>query len=649
MLISLNNVTFEFGARAIIENANWTIFPKERIGLIGANGMGKSTVLKLLAGEYTVTGGTIEKARETTIGYFHQDLQSIETDESIMVVASGAFAEAVAIQAELDEIVKELDVHSTDALLEKYSERLHDFEIAGGYEMEHKTAQILEGLGFATKDLHRPYSEFSGGWRMRVILAKMILQQPDLLMLDEPTNHLDLPSIEWLETFLLGYPGAVIIVSHDRFFLDKMVTKIVEVSMQQLNHYTGNFSFYEQEKEVRKEFQQREFENQQDYIRQQERFIERFKAKASKATQAQSAMKRLDKLEKVEAPSNSQHTIKIKFNIDREPGKIVASLQGISKNYGDVSVLKNTNIDIERGDKIALIGANGKGKSTALRIIAGTDSYDGTSELGHNVSLSFYAQHQLEALNVKHEIIEELADGSVGYTEMELRGLLGCFLFTGDDVFKKINVLSGGEKARVALAKTIIKKCNFMLLDEPTNHLDIGSVNMLAAALNDYKGTYLLVSHDRYFIEKAANKIWEIDNGIINEFVGTYAEWEEAKAKKLAEQQGKGAPKLAKLQQANIVEKKPEPIEAKKNESINKEEQKKLKNLQNNFKRVEENLNIAQAKKIEIEAALGNPDLYQQKDKFVQTELDYAKIQSSITNLQAEYEDLFEQIMVLEK
>jgi ATP-binding cassette, subfamily F, member 3 len=650
MLISLNNVTFEFGARAIIENANWTIFPKERIGLIGANGMGKSTILKLLAGEYTVTGGTIEKARETTIGYFHQDLQSIETDESIMVVASGAFTEAVAIQAELDEIVKELDVHSTDALLEKYSERLHDFEIAGGYEMEHKTAQILEGLGFATKDLQRPYSEFSGGWRMRVILAKMILQQPDLLMLDEPTNHLDLPSIEWLETFLLGYPGAVIIVSHDRFFLDKMVTKIVEVSMQQLNHYTGNFSFYEQEKEVRKEFQQREFENQQDYIRQQERFIERFKAKASKATQAQSAMKRLDKLDKVEAPNNSSQTIKIRFNIDKEPGKIVASLQGISKNYGDVSVLKNTNIDIERGDKIALIGANGKGKSTALRIIAGTDSYDGTSELGHNVSLSFYAQHQLEALNVKHEIIEELADGSVGYTEMELRGLLGCFLFTGDDVFKKINVLSGGEKARVALAKTIIKKCNFMLLDEPTNHLDIGSVNMLASALNDYKGTYLLVSHDRYFIEKAANKIWEIDNGIINEFVGTYVEWEEAKMKKLAEQQGKTtAPKLAKLQNANIVEKKAEVIEVKKNEPINKEEQKKLKNLQNTFKRVEENLNTAQAKKTELEDSLANPNLYQNKDKFVQIENDYSKIKNTISNLQLEYEDLFEQILILEK
>jgi ATP-binding cassette subfamily F protein 3 len=546
---------------------------------------------------------------------------------------------------------KELEVHSTDAMLEKYSELLHDFEIAGGYEMEHKTAQILEGLGFATKDLQRPYSEFSGGWRMRVILAKMILAQPDLLMLDEPTNHLDLPSIEWLEVFLASYAGAVIIVSHDRFFLDKMVTKIVEVSNQSLNHYTGNFSFYEQEKEVRKEFQQREFENQQDYIRQQERFIERFKAKASKATQAQSAMKRLDKLDKVEAPSNANQTIKIRFNIDKEPGKIVASLQNISKSYGNVNVLKNTSVDIERGDKIALIGANGKGKSTALRVIAATDSFDGKSELGHNVTLSFYAQHQLEALNIKHEVLQELQDGSVGYTEMDLRSLLGCFLFTGDDVFKKINVLSGGEKARVALAKTIIKKCNFMLLDEPTNHLDIGSVNMLAAALNEYKGTYLLVSHDRYFIEKAANKIWEIENGIINVFAGTYKEWEEAKAKKLAEAQGKNtAPTLAKLAQANITEtKKVEPIIEQKGVAINKEEQKKLKNLQNNFNRVEENIKKASEQQTALELALADPNLYNNKDKFLQTETDYAAIKNTISKLQLEYEDLFEQIVELEK
>ncbi|MFM2191836.1 MAG: hypothetical protein RLZZ118_793, partial [Bacteroidota bacterium] len=417
MLVSLNNVTFEFGARAIIKESSWTIFPKERIGLIGANGMGKSTILKLIVGEMLPSAGTIERPKDTTIGYFHQDLQSVETNETILEVASHAFDKAKAIQKELADLEKKLETESTDELLNLYADKLHDFELAGGYEMEHKSAQILEGLGFTTKDLSRPYSEFSGGWRMRVILAKMILQKPDLLLLDEPTNHLDLPSIQWMEGFLQSYPGTVVIVSHDRYFLDRMVTKIVEVAFQQLNFYTGNYSFYETEKDIRIEFQQREYENQQDYIRQQERFIERFKAKASKAAAAQSLVKRLDKLEVIEAPITTSSSIKINFNIENQPGKVIATLHDISKNYGDIKIVEHTNAEIMRGDKIALIGANGKGKSTILRIIANHEKYTGTSTLGHNVKASFYAQHQLEALNQKHEILEEMKQGTVGYTE----------------------------------------------------------------------------------------------------------------------------------------------------------------------------------------------------------------------------------------
>ena len=575
MLLSFNNVTFEFGARAIIKDSNWTIFEKERIGLIGANGMGKSTILKLMVGEFSASNGSIEKPKETTIGYFHQDLQSVETDETILQVACGAFLEAKKIEQELEVITKQLETDESEALLMKYSGKLHDFEVAGGYEMEHKSAQILEGLGFKTVDLSRSYTEFSGGWRMRVILAKMILQQPDILLLDEPTNHLDLPSIQWMETFLQAYPGTVIIVSHDRYFLDRMVTKIIEVSQQQLIHYGGNYSFYETEKDVRIEFQQREFENQQDYIRQQERFIERFKANASKSTQAQSAMKRLDKLDIVAPPITTQSTIRVNFNIENQPGKVVATVKDVSKNYGAIRILNKANAEIMRGDKIALIGANGKGKSTALRIVAGTESFEGEAFLGHNVKSSFYAQHQLEDLNAKHEILEELKQGSVGYTETELRSLLGCFLFHGDDVFKKIQVLSGGEKARVALAKTIISKCNFLMLDEPTNHLDMNSVNMLAEALQKYEGTYLLVSHDRYFIEKTANKIWEIIDEDIYEFIGTYKEWEEAKEKQkqllLSQQKMDG--KGEKKNETKLVEKVSEP-KVDTNSSAYKEQQK---------------------------------------------------------------------------
>jgi ATP-binding cassette, subfamily F, member 3 len=644
MLVSLNNVTFEFGARAIIKDSSWTIFPKERIGLIGANGMGKSTILKLIVGEMTPSSGTLEKPRDTTIGYFHQDLQSVETEESILEVASHAFDKAKAIQKELSALETRLETESTDDLLNKYSELLHDFELAGGYEMEHKSAQILEGLGFTTKDLDRPYTEFSGGWRMRVILAKMILQKPDLLLLDEPTNHLDLPSIQWMEGFLQSYPGTVVIVSHDRYFLDKMVTKIVEVRFQQLNFYGGNYSFYEIEKDIRVEFQQREYENQQDYIRQQERFIERFKAKASKAAAAQSLVKKLDRLEVIEAPITTSSSIKINFNIEQQPGKVIATLENVSKNYGEIRIVDKTNAEIMRGDKIALIGANGKGKSTVLRIIAEQEEYGGTSTLGHNVKASFYAQHQLEALNINHEILEEMKQGTVGYTEPDLRSLLGCFLFQGDDVFKKIKVLSGGEKARVALAKTMISKSNFLMLDEPTNHLDLNSVNMLADALNKYQGSLILVSHDRYFVAKTANKIWEIIDGKINEFIGTYDEYAEFKEKKEALAKANKAAE-DKTPEVKVVVKKEEP---KLSPSEHKDAQKKVKQVQNSFRKVEEDLEKAQALLVQLESKMADPTVYADRTLFVKAEQDYASTKSKINLLQKEYEVLFEQMLAIE-
>ncbi|HET9824888.1 MAG TPA: ABC-F family ATP-binding cassette domain-containing protein, partial [Chitinophagaceae bacterium] len=531
MLAGLQNITFEFGARVLVQDATWHIQPNERIGLVGYNGAGKSTILKLLVGEYQPSKGTVERSKALTIGYLHQDLLSFDTADSILNVALGAFEKILQLEKEIEELGRKIEQtqSASETLLHEYADKLHELETIGGYTIHHKTEEVLQGLGFANSDLNRPYHEFSGGWRMRVLLAKMILQQPDLLLLDEPTNHLDLPSIEWLEKYLLHYQGSVVIVSHDKYFLNRMVTKIVELYQKELNIYNGNYDFYEKEKAERIALQQRAYENQQEFIRQQERFIERFRAKATKAAQAQSALKRLEKLERIENVELEKPTIRINFRIDKTPGKVLVELRDISKSFGDNVIVEHTYAEIDRNDKIALIGANGKGKSTLLRIIAGTESFQGHRKWGHNVEEAFYAQHQLEALHVNNTVLEELKECGSQKTELELRTLLGCFLFSGEDVDKKIKVLSGGEKARVALAKTIISKANFLLLDEPTNHLDIHSNELLIEALNKYEGSYILVSHDRYFISKTANKIWEIVDHKIKEFKGGYEEYAEWK------------------------------------------------------------------------------------------------------------------------
>ena len=646
MLLSLNNITFEFGARAILQDASWHIYVNERIGLIGPNGTGKSTLLKILIGEYAVSQGQVNRSKTLSIGYFHQDLQSLETDDDILHVAMGAYQKALDIDKEIKELEQDLHDQSDEKELTKLAELYHEFDLAGGYEMEYKSAEVLEGLGFKTTDLTRPFTEFSGGWRMRVLLGKMILQNPDILLLDEPTNHLDLPSIEWIEKYLQGYPGTVIIVSHDRYFLDRMVTKTVEISQQTLNHYGGNYSFFEKEKEIRNEFQLREFENQQEYINQQERFIERFKAKASKAKQAQSLVKKLDRLDKIDAPTNETSKINFSFQVGIQPGKIMTTIDKVSKSYGDLHVLKQAEAEIVRGDKIALIGANGKGKSTLLRLIAGTEGVDsGSINPGHNTQVSFYAQHQLEALNVNYDIMDELKTSGSGKTEPELRELMGCFLFRGDDVFKKIKVLSGGEKARVALAKTIISKANYLLLDEPTNHLDISSVNMLIQALNKFEGTYVLVSHDRYFIQNTANKIWEIEDGKISIFDGNYSEWEDFKKRKALNEKSK-KDTAEPIKQEVKIEVKPEP--AKQNTSIQKEKNKEEKKLRNQFNKLESDLEKINFDKSRLELSLADPSIYSDKNKFQETESQYNILASKAKELQFEYEKIFEQLMSFE-
>lgn len=640
MLIGLQNVTFEFGARVIVQDANWHIHPGERIGLIGYNGTGKSTLFKVLVGEYTPSKGSVEKGRETTIGYLHQDLLSFDTNDSILEVALSAFEKVKQLEKELEAITKKLETDSSEETLMLYSEKLHDLEVAGAYEIEHKTEEVLHGLGFNDADLKRPYKEFSGGWRMRVLLAKMILQQPDVLLLDEPTNHLDLPSIEWLEKYLLSYKGSVVIVSHDKFFLNRMVNKIVELYQQELHIYNGNYAFYEEEKAIRIELQQKAYENQQDYIRQQERFIERFKAKATKAAAAQSAIKQLAKIDRIEQVEIERPNIKINFRVDKQPGKIISELKNVSKSYPTIEILKNASAEINRGDKIALVGANGKGKSTVLRIVSGSEKIEGERVEGHNVVESFYAQHQLESLHLDNTILDEMKACGSNKNELELRSLLGCFLFSGDDADKKIKVLSGGEKARVALAKVIAGMSNFLLLDEPTNHLDMHSVELLAEALNKYEGSYLLVSHDRYFISKTANKIWEIENGLIKEFKGSYNEWVEWKERMADKQKSENQKPKQEEQKQTIKPNQTFIEEQKPQNAINKETQK----LQRSLEKVEADIDNLNRKKQDIELQLGNPEVYADKDAFKNLETAYTTIKSEIEEANKKYEDLFEKL-----
>ncbi len=635
-MLTLNELSFDFGGRYLYRDVNWQIKPGERIGLVGQNGTGKSTLLRIITGEYQPTEGGLSKSKDCTIGFLNQDLLSYESNESIFNVALQAFDKALQLQKEIDEIMIRLEYDYSDEVLNALGNRQEEFEALDGYNIQFKTEEILEGLGFKTVDLKRPLSEFSGGWRMRVMLAKLLLQNPRLLLLDEPTNHLDLPSIEWLEDYLQSYEGTVIIVSHDRQFLDKMINKIVEVANKKVYVYTGNYSSYLTQKVERDDLQQRAFENQQQFIKQQEKLIDRFKAKASKATMAQSRMKMLDKIERIEEVQNDEAVMNLKFKIKQQPGKVLVELKNISKTYGTQLIFKQANATIDRGDKIALIGANGKGKSTLLRIIdqsEGTQS--GAVEYGYNLIKTFYAQHQLESLNVQKEILQELSDMGSAKLENELRTILGCFLFTGDDVFKKIKVLSGGEKARVALAKTLIYEANFLLLDEPTNHLDIQSMNILIQALQDYEGSFITVSHDRHFISQIANKIWWIENGEIKEYLGTYDEWKfYMQERELAMKQESANAKKNETSYTAVTK------TAEKNP--NSESDKQKKQIQQQLDQIEKELESLNLKKSDIELKLSETN----DPKVIGTlSEEYKILKSQIDEKNTSFETIFEQLL----
>lgn len=474
------------------------------------------------------------------------------------------------------------------------------------------------------------------------MLAKLLLQKPSLLMLDEPTNHLDLPSIEWVENYINNYEGAIIVVSHDRFFLDNTVTSIAEVTGQKINLYPGNYSFYLEEKSLRNEIQKGAFENQQAQIRQTERFITRFKAKASKSRQVQSRVKALERLEIIDDVIDEAAKVNFKFNFGTQPGRFIMNLEEVSKAYGDKVILKNTNAVIERGDKIALIGANGKGKSTLLRIIDGSEPIEGERKMGHNVIDSFYAQHQLESLNVENTLLDELKQAGTAKTEVELRSILGCFLFSSDEVFKKIKVLSGGEKSRVSLAKVLISEANFLLLDEPTNHLDMMSVNILIQALQQYEGSYIVVSHDRFFVSEIANKIWYLEDYEIKEYPGTYEEYE------IWQEERKLNAEIA-APQPKIVEKKEAEKKPVLNESAKKEAQQNIKKLNKKIAELEEQIEKLESQKAESEKQLADPAIFNDVEALKRQNAEYRKIQDLLNNANDEWEAVMIEVEELEK
>ncbi|MEN9331540.1 MAG: hypothetical protein RLZZ94_630 [Bacteroidota bacterium] len=636
-MLVLQNILFEFGSRVLYSDLNWHIKPNEKIGLIGANGTGKSTLLRVISGEYSPSGGTISKRNDLVLGFLNQDLLSYLSEKSILDVAMEAFERANELHLEIEECLKELEHDYSDSILDRLHKAQVEYENLDGYSLQHKAESILEGLGFTTADLSRPLKEFSGGWRMRVMLAKTLLRKPNLLLLDEPTNHLDLPSIQWLEEYLKQYEGTVVIVSHDRYFLDKIVNRIVEIEHQKITIYTGNYSYYLEEKAERQELQANQFRNQEKYIKEQERFIERFKAKASKASAAQSRMKALEKLERVEAVEGPSAAIRVRFAVDKNPGRVLQKLEIEDKRYGNQLIFHNEHAEVSRGYKIAFVGANGKGKSTLLRMLFGSEQFEGKAEPGYNVVTSFYAQHQLESLNKESSALEELQIFAPEESDTYLRSLLGAFLLKGDEVFKKIKVLSGGERARVALAKTILAKANFLLLDEPTNHLDMQSVNVLVDVLNRYEGSYVVVSHDRYFLSRIANKIWYIEDHLLKEYPGTYVEFDQyielKKSKEKENEKTKNA--SAKLEKKEVK------VEQPANTSNKKEKQK----LEQKAKKIEEQINSLKQKVEELNLKMSQPDVLKDVNSVKELQGKTGEVESEIKSLTAEWESIYEQLL----
>ncbi|MBK9328789.1 MAG: ABC-F family ATP-binding cassette domain-containing protein [Sphingobacteriales bacterium] len=525
-MLQASNLSIIFGSRILFDNVTFTIQPRDRIGLVGRNGVGKSTLLKAINGELSPQEGTISKPGGYTIGFLKQEIRG-QNEPTVWLEAQTAFKEINVLQEELDKIQHQLETR-TDYDTDDYmnlsqlfcdiNDRLVHLDID---DKDKKTELVLLGLGYQREDFEKSPHTFSGGWAMRLELAKLLLQNPDLLMLDEPTNHLDIESIIWLEEFFQRYEGAIILVSHDKSFLDNVCNKTIELELGKMYEYKANYSKYLILKEERREKQLQTFKNQQDQIKQIERNIERFKAKASKASMAQSLVKKLDKMDIVEVEQDDVRSMRFQFPMGQQSGKVIVTAKNLAKSYGDKQVFHDVNLEIERGDKVAFIGKNGMGKTTMAKIIAKEiESSSGDLTIGHNVNIAFFAQHHAEQLPKELTILQYMEDTAPNEVRAQVRNILGAFMFSGDDATKKISVLSGGERARVCLAHLLLHPSNVLILDEPTNHLDLRAKDVLKDAISKYPGTVIVVSHDRDFLAGMTNKVFEFSNGVVKEHAG---------------------------------------------------------------------------------------------------------------------------------
>src|SRR5579863_8280991 len=528
-MIQLQGAGKRFGHKLLFEDCDWLITPRERTGLVGGNGTGKSTILKILCGIESLDYGSVSFTKGMTLGYLPQDGLTL-TGRTVFAEAMTVFAGLLEMEQELETLHHKLaELDPASAEYGAVADRLHhidsEFRNRDGYAIEAQVGTVLDGLGFRKEDWTRRTEEFSGGWQMRLALAKLLLEKPNLLLLDEPTNHLDLEARNWLETYLANYPHAYVLVSHDRYFLDITVNRTVEIWNKRVQFYSGNYDSYLRQKDERRAQLEAAYRNQRERIEQLEAFINRFRYQATKARQVQSRIKELEKIERIEIPPDEQ-TIHFSFPQPKPSGRIVAEFKNVSKSYGAKHVFSGASFVIERGDRIALVGVNGAGKSTMIKLLAGAEPLtSGSYTLGHNALPDYFAQDQYKELNPQRRMIDDLSDAAPRSTQTQLRTLLGCFLFSDDDVFKKIGVLSGGERNRYALARMLLAPSNFLLLDEPTNHLDMRAKDVLLESLSKYSGTVVFVSHDRYFIDNLADRIFEIEGGHVHVYPGNYEDY----------------------------------------------------------------------------------------------------------------------------
>lgn len=652
-MITLNNISIQYSGEYLFKDVSLHISPNDRIGLVGANGAGKTTLLKIIVGLIQPDSGSVQKANYVSIGYLPQDFVSM-SDRSLIDEAKSAFEDINILQSQLEQVydkiqkIENIDSEEYQELIEIQGELQFKLENLDAYKMQSQVEKVLMGLGFQTYDFERKTYEFSGGWQMRIALAKLLLSNPTLLLLDEPTNHLDLDSLRWLEEFLISYKGAVIIISHDRAFLDNMTRKTLVLLNKKMEVYAGNYSFYERESQIRRQNLLNAAKNQQQQLKQAQRFIERFRYKATKARQVQSRIKQLEKIDIIQIEEDTGE-ITFRFPQVKQSGVIVAELINVCKKYPgqktnkqlqeEKLILENINLTIERGDRIALVGMNGSGKSTLTRILSGKEQpTSGEVKYGYNVSIAYFAQEQIDELQNNLEVIQIAELESSGQPQAELRTLLGCFLFEGDDVFKKVSVLSGGEKSRLALVKMLLKPANFLILDEPTNHLDMKSKKVLQEALINFEGTYIIVSHDRNFLDPIVNKVIEVKDRKIKTYLGNISEFIEAKDKET-------------LSKEEISKSKSEFENIKLRKRLEAEERQRIyritRPIKDKLDQVEKLIMEKESLKFEYEKIMANPNFYSNSKEVISVNNAYKNVIRELENLYKEWTELSDKLETL--